>query len=246
MSTSIVVPVDGSAASEHLVSHAAALRRAVDAEVTLVHVAACDRLSHLKGADYLAGLKERCASILPEARTALLTGEPGVEVVNYALKIRSDLLALSTRGSSPLRRVLFGITAIEILRSSPIPLYVIRPEWQPCPIRTLLAAFDDSPDAAEALPLVKRIAQGSGAALHRMSVLTEPRKGDPAATILGAARESGADLIAIGVHGRRDTDSYFFGSVAESVLLKSEVPILLLKTPRGRRRVPLTTRGTRA
>jgi nucleotide-binding universal stress UspA family protein len=252
MSTSIVVPVDGSAASEHLVSHAAALRRAVDAEVTLVHVAARDRLSLLKGGDYLSGLRERCASILPEARTALLTGEPGVEVVNYAMRIRSDLLALSTRGSSPLRRVLFGTTAIEILRSSPIPLYVIRPEWQARPIRTLLAAFDESPDAAGALPFVKRLAQGCGARLQLMPVLADPRatgkprKGDPAVSILGAARESGADLIAIGVHGRRDTDSFFFGSVAESVLLKSEVPVLLPRTARGCRRHPLTVRGSRA
>jgi nucleotide-binding universal stress UspA family protein len=77
----------------------------------------------------------------------------------------------------------------------------------------------------------------------RVETLLSP--GDPAKGILAAARSKDADLIALGTHGRRGTDRFFFGSVAESVLLGSEVPLLLRRTVRVSKWLGALAQGAR-
>ena len=55
------------------------------------------------------------------------------------------------------------------------------------------------------------------------------RFGDPAAEIIEEARESGANLIAMATHGRTGMARLLLGSVAEAVLRRSEVPVLLVR-----------------
>ena len=56
--------------------------------------------------------------------------------------------------------------------------------------------------------------------------------GPPAAAIVDAARLYGADLIVMSTHGRSGLGRVVFGSVAESVLRGTTVPILLVR-PHG-------------
>jgi len=53
--------------------------------------------------------------------------------------------------------------------------------------------------------------------------------GEPAAAIVAAAREAGADLIAMTTHGRSGLGRLLFGSVAESVLRAAPIPVFLLR-----------------
>jgi nucleotide-binding universal stress UspA family protein len=62
--------------------------------------------------------------------------------------------------------------------------------------------------------------------------------GAPAQGIIVAVRESGADLIVMGTHGRSGVAHLLMGSVTESVLRSAPAPILALKTGQGDR--PLT------
>jgi nucleotide-binding universal stress UspA family protein len=55
--------------------------------------------------------------------------------------------------------------------------------------------------------------------------------GPPAAAILGAVQTSAADLVAMTTHGRSGLGRALFGSVAESVLRASPVPVLVIRTP---------------
>lgn len=55
------------------------------------------------------------------------------------------------------------------------------------------------------------------------------RFGDPADEILEEAREWGADLIAMATHGRSGVARLLLGSVAEAVLHRSEVPVVLVR-----------------
>ncbi len=55
------------------------------------------------------------------------------------------------------------------------------------------------------------------------------RFGDPAEEIVEEARESGSDLIAMATHGRTGVARLLLGSVAEAVLRRSEVPVLLVR-----------------
>jgi nucleotide-binding universal stress UspA family protein len=61
-------------------------------------------------------------------------------------------------------------------------------------------------------------------------VRTEVRRGVPAHEIVAAARESGADLIAMSTHGRGGLGRILFGSVAQAVLQHAHIPVFLLRT----------------
>lgn len=62
-----------------------------------------------------------------------------------------------------------------------------------------------------------------------VKVLTELRDGVAYVEITHAARELGADLIAIGTHGRTGLAHLLLGSVAERVVRISEVPVLTIR-----------------
>lgn len=60
-------------------------------------------------------------------------------------------------------------------------------------------------------------------------VRTMVHHGEPPQEILAAAREARADLIAMTTHGRSGLGRLLFGSVAESVLRQSDVPVFLMR-----------------
>ena len=55
------------------------------------------------------------------------------------------------------------------------------------------------------------------------------RRGNPAEEIVAAARETGADLIAMSTHGRGGLGRLVFGSVAQAVLRHVDMPVLLMR-----------------
>lgn len=55
--------------------------------------------------------------------------------------------------------------------------------------------------------------------------------GDPAYEIVAAAKETGADLVIMGTHGRTGLSRLVLGSVAEQVLRKAPCPVLTVKSP---------------
>ena len=57
------------------------------------------------------------------------------------------------------------------------------------------------------------------------------RRGRPADEIVAAARESGADLVAMATHGRTGLGRLLFGSVAEAVLRHAPVPVFMIREP---------------
>ncbi len=57
-------------------------------------------------------------------------------------------------------------------------------------------------------------------------VTTASAAGQPATTIVDAAMQGGFDLIVMGTHGRTGRRAMLIGSVAESVVRSSRVPVL--------------------
>jgi nucleotide-binding universal stress UspA family protein len=55
------------------------------------------------------------------------------------------------------------------------------------------------------------------------------RRGEPPEEILAGAREAGTDLIAMTTHGRSGLGRLLFGSVAEAVLRRSDIPVFLIR-----------------
>jgi nucleotide-binding universal stress UspA family protein len=65
-------------------------------------------------------------------------------------------------------------------------------------------------------------------------------EGDPAAEIVGYAKDAGIDLIVMGTHGRTGLERLLMGSVAEKVLRDAPCSVLVVKLPRG---IPVTERA---
>lgn len=66
---------------------------------------------------------------------------------------------------------------------------------------------------------------------RELRVETRVWEGDPVYGILAAAKETAADLIVMGTHGRTGLGRLVMGSVAEKVLRKAPCPVLTVKTP---------------
>jgi nucleotide-binding universal stress UspA family protein len=62
------------------------------------------------------------------------------------------------------------------------------------------------------------------------TIMTVVKEGDFAESILDTARELNADVIVLGSHGRRGLDKILLGSVAESVLHKTDVALFIIPT----------------
>ncbi len=60
-------------------------------------------------------------------------------------------------------------------------------------------------------------------------VVTAVREGDPAVQIISYAKEHDADLVATGTRGRHGEHSFLLGSVAESIVRKSPIPVLTVR-----------------
>jgi nucleotide-binding universal stress UspA family protein len=57
-------------------------------------------------------------------------------------------------------------------------------------------------------------------------------EGKPASAVLEAAKENRATLIVVGSHGRRGLRRFFLGSVAEGIVRRSDIPVMVVRNPR--------------
>lgn len=62
-----------------------------------------------------------------------------------------------------------------------------------------------------------------------VKVESRVRRGNPADQIVAAARETGADFIAMSTHGRGGLGRLVFGSVAQAVLRHVDMPVFLMR-----------------
>jgi nucleotide-binding universal stress UspA family protein len=62
-----------------------------------------------------------------------------------------------------------------------------------------------------------------------LRALTAVRVGDPATEILAGAHECEADVIAMTTHGRSALGRLLFGSVAEAVLRRANIPVFIVR-----------------
>lgn len=70
------------------------------------------------------------ATILERAgfgvRSVLTAGEPEVEILNHVRNEATDLLVMGAYGHSRIRQLIVGSTTTSLLRTSPVPVLVLR------------------------------------------------------------------------------------------------------------------------
>jgi nucleotide-binding universal stress UspA family protein len=77
--------------------------------------------------------RQRLGSLLAEterttfrAETALLAGNPFLEIIRYARAHNVDLIVMGTHGRGPIAHMLLGSVAEKVVRKSPCPVLTVR------------------------------------------------------------------------------------------------------------------------
>lgn len=135
----ILVPTDGSAGMDDVITHAGTLARAHDCDVHALYVVDTGRFSTLPAEttwESVTTMLER------EGETALdsferligdgvtvegsvVEGGPSQEIVEYASENGCDLIVMGTHGRGGINRLLLGSVAERVVRSSNVPVVTV-------------------------------------------------------------------------------------------------------------------------
>lgn len=187
----ILCPVDFSDATPEALSVAAAVARAYDAEVLLLHVLdfphrtvaleryyleiedeAKRRLNALRHEQALEGL---------ELRDVVQRGTTYDEIVRYAGDQGVDLIVMATHGRRGLSRLIVGSVTERVARTASCPLLAVPPTDEPAApyaIDRVLFATDFSKAADAAMPYAMSVASHMRAALAVVHVVTLGERGE--------------------------------------------------------------------
>ncbi len=137
----ILVPLDGSEVAEGVLPHARALACRDGAEITLLRVAVNPAIEYsfaapaaVQVAQELAGRSIRYLAQIEEQfrvegfRVSSLVRQGAVAegILRTAIEIGADVIAMSTHGRSGPERWLLGSVADRVVRSSSVPVLLIR------------------------------------------------------------------------------------------------------------------------
>ncbi len=140
----VLVPVDGSSASEEALEHV--LSEVSEAEITLLHVVNPASSFNYGGDDYfdaegyqahveqqredgkalLEAYRETAAARGVDVETALETGKPARKILERIEEDDVDRVIMGSRGRSGVGRVLFGSVAEAVTRRATVPVTIVR------------------------------------------------------------------------------------------------------------------------
>jgi nucleotide-binding universal stress UspA family protein len=130
--TTVLCPLDFSAASAALVTYAAALATASGAELRLLHVqeaqpvlAAAEPAAPV--AEQLAALRTLAEQAGARVSTVVLQGDAAPEIVAEARRYPADLIVIGAHGQTGLTRFLMGSTAEAVVRTAPCAALLVKP-----------------------------------------------------------------------------------------------------------------------
>jgi len=143
----ILVPLDSSGLAECVLPHVEAIAAgcgvaevvvvsvvesayyfADDGGAGTVDVVKLQQLREENTVKYLEDVAKRLQAKKLNVKTAVLKGGAADAIVDYAKKNGVDLIAMATHGRSGVGRWVWGSTAEKVLRSTPTPILMIRPE----------------------------------------------------------------------------------------------------------------------
>lgn len=137
----MVLPLDGSAASESAISHAEQLALGCKAShVTIVHVVETDRYEGMLSSGKRPGVHLQRAAAKLEAKgitvdIRVLTGDPAEAIVSYAEKNPCDIIVMASHGRSGVTRWAIGSVADKVFRASKAPVLMVKTPEEAAPKR---------------------------------------------------------------------------------------------------------------
>jgi nucleotide-binding universal stress UspA family protein len=207
-----------------------------------------------KGRAVVEAFNERCRAAGVAGEGVLRMGHPSRVLLEE--EVRAELVILGQRGvHADLVGDVLGSTAERVVRHSVKPCLVVPSEF--VPIRKILAAYDGSAHASQALheaielalalkeeliiltvsdeddgeraAKVSREAQEMAAAHECRAVHLVHEEPDAADAILNSAGEQGCDLIVMGAYGHSRIREMILGSTTTHVVTRAGLPVMLVR-----------------
>lgn len=174
----IVVPLDGSMTAEAILPQVRRVLYRKDSEIILVRSVpppiTLDGMTQAEvrlGAarEYLLGQAEQLEQQGVRVRSIVRIGSPVRVILEVVESEKGTMVALATHGTTGLRRFLFGSVAEGVIRKSPVPVLLVRPD-RPVdlasgartpsrPIRNLLVPVGDVALARKSVPAITEFAE---------------------------------------------------------------------------------------
>ncbi|MGJ8591130.1 MAG: universal stress protein [Aquaticitalea sp.] len=270
----ILVPTDFSKAAENALKVAAQMAKRYDCEIYLLHmldipfqeVDAMSSSSPLPEAMFFMKLAhQRFEAILESDYLEGLTVHETVKAdSNFGNVIETchehdvDIIVMGSHGASGFKEMFVGSNAEKVVRTSDIPVLVIKNEHANFTVDNFVFASDFKNDNKETYKQAADFAEAFNAKIHLLMVntpnnfsITSDAKNrikdfikdysfanytlnvynDESVEkgILNFSREIDADLIGISTHGRQGIAHFFNGSISEDLVNHAKRPVITFK-----------------
>jgi nucleotide-binding universal stress UspA family protein len=139
----ILVPLDGSDLAECVLPHVKAIGSGCGVGQLIllsvvaplhgeipsdIHVEIVQEAGVKAAKEYLTKIKARLSKEGFDVKAEVLTGRPAETISDFAQHNKVDLIAIATHGRSGISRWIFGSVADRLVRSSLVPILLIRPK----------------------------------------------------------------------------------------------------------------------
>jgi len=182
----ILIATDGSEASEKAADFGIETLRSGGAKVYAVYVidtgsygpvTADDKRS--KKIERLEGIGNKATSYIEEkakaagleAESAVLSGKPAEEIVNFADEQKVDMIIVGSLGKGGIKRFMLGSVSEKVVRRAKIPVLVVREHKGEKPHRQILIATDGSKITEKAVDCGIEIAKLNGSKVYAAYVI---------------------------------------------------------------------------
>ena len=164
MTQPILVPLDGSNLAEQALPYAEKLAEP-GCQLILLEVGEV-------GDDDVSALERHAGC---DFRLESAVGDPAEQILQVARDLGVGMIVMTTRGRGAVERWAFGSVADVVTRTSPVPVFVIRPrdgETEIAPvIQRVVVPLDGSPLAEEALPTATSLARRLHVPVHLVTAI---------------------------------------------------------------------------
>jgi len=241
----ILLPLDGSPNAEEALFWAKQYAIPGKAQVVLLQVLQAEyplggrpfRAGTLEAQHYLQGI-ERELNYAGIPTKILLRNEPvSRTIVDTASRESCDLIIMTSRGASKVVRWLIGGVTQQVMRLSPIPVFIVRSSSAPTvhgKPRRVVVPQDGSPLAREVLPWAQRMARYHRASLVILHVRDRLGLPGPGGTGEAVVQDLSMRASALRTLGIKVSILLEQGDAAEEILKSCRPGDLLVITTHGR------------
>jgi nucleotide-binding universal stress UspA family protein len=271
----ILVPIDFSKPSEYAAKMAAKIAKKTSASITLIHLIELpseivdiyygSRFSIPESMLYLRKIKEKILKFKNNFFTEDMKVDYFIKLNNpfdgirkYADKIDADLIIMGSKGHSKFEEIIIGSNTEKIVRSSKIPVIVVKRDSKKFSLKNLVFASNFKKDNKEVFIKFLDFANIFNSKIHLLRVNTPSQFENTFEAkqkmkdfikeynllkysiniyddtsiekgIINFSREKKVDLIALSTHGRSGISHLFSRSIAKSLSEIALKPIFTVK-----------------